>query len=50
MFSRLHFTYSNNGIVAAASLPLFDPRIVNGEDAELGEIPYQVHVVETYIH
>ncbi|XP_011876585.1 PREDICTED: mite allergen Der p 3-like [Vollenhovia emeryi] len=26
----------------AGILPLFDPRIVNGEDAKIGEIPYQV--------
>ncbi|XP_011863837.1 PREDICTED: trypsin-1-like [Vollenhovia emeryi] len=35
LLSLLAFSY-------AGVLPLFDPRIVNGEDAKLGEIPYQV--------
>ncbi|KAK2578460.1 hypothetical protein KPH14_000961 [Odynerus spinipes] len=33
------------GLVAAcygATIPLFEPRVVNGEDAQPGEIPYQV--------
>ncbi|XP_011863835.1 PREDICTED: trypsin-1-like [Vollenhovia emeryi] len=35
LLSLLAFSY-------AGVLPLFDPRIVNGEDAKLGEIPYQI--------
>ncbi|XP_025986030.1 chymotrypsin-2-like [Solenopsis invicta] len=35
LFSLLAFSH-------AAVLPFFDPRIVNGEDAREGEIPYQV--------
>ncbi|XP_076301520.1 chymotrypsin-2-like [Lasioglossum baleicum] len=37
-------------LLAAANagvLPDFDPRIVNGEDAKLGEIPYQVSLQST---
>ncbi|XP_011863895.1 PREDICTED: polyserase-2-like [Vollenhovia emeryi] len=35
LLSLLTFSY-------AGVLPLFDPRIVNGEDAKVGEFPYQV--------
>ncbi|XP_011863836.1 PREDICTED: trypsin-1-like [Vollenhovia emeryi] len=41
LLSLLAFSY-------AGVLPLFDPRIVNGEDAKLGEIPYQVSLQEKY--
>ncbi|XP_025992614.1 trypsin-1 [Solenopsis invicta] len=36
----------------AGVLPFFDPRIVNGEDAKLGEIPYQVSLqqIESSFH
>ncbi|XP_036138929.1 mite allergen Der f 3-like [Monomorium pharaonis] len=32
----------------AGVLPFFDPRIVNGEDAKPGEIPYQVSLQQKY--
>lgn len=31
--------------IAAGLLSFFDPRIVNGENAKSGEIPYQVHIL-----
>jgi len=37
--------------IAAGLLPLFDPKIVNGENAKIGEIPYQVDILyKTYIY